>query len=546
MRSMTCRSGAVLVSLALAALTLLSVGPVRAALPDCSGVAPVDTGEIEGLTLIRAPEDARPLLLVQAPGDRDRFFVVDQNGRIFVWKRGASPTELGVFLDLRGRVSTAANEMGLLGFAFDPEYQTTGEFYVSYTAVDPFIRSYVSRFRVSENPDVADEASEERIISIRQPDLNHNGGQVYFGPDGFLYLGLGDGGSGGDPWGECGNGQNTATLPGSILRLDVRGIDPDAVAPSCNDGVANYQVPSSNPLVGELGSCGEIWAWGIRNVWRSTFDDATGDFYAADVGQACWEEINYVRAAELGGNNYGWRQMEGQHCFDSPLSENCDPEPLSCGDSPECFDPELVLPIFEYSNAEPACSITGGYVYRGCRMPRLSGHYFYADYCAMWVRSFRVDAGVPVDERDWSDQIFPGGPPELFALTSFGRDLDGELWVVTRYGDIIKLVPPFRAIEVSGGGASRPFTLGSSGWSWEDVGDLYLRNIETYKVYRGVPNGTFECIWSGKETSFPGDPLDPEPGGLFAYIVTALDFEGEETSAGGPPGARTLDPSPCP
>ena len=203
-------------------------------------------------------------------------------------------------------------------------------------------------------------------------------------------------------------------------------------------------------------------------------------------------------------------------------------------------------PILEYPHANGDCSVTGGYVYRGCRMPDLSGQYFYGDYCSMWVRSFRVENGAAVDQRDWSDAVFPDGPLDNFSLTSFGQDLDGELWVVTRYGEIIKLVPPFRAVEVSGAGAGQPFTLGRSGWSWEDVAHLYLRDIETYKVYRGVPNGTFECIWSGKETLFAGDPLDPEPGGLFAYLVTALDFEGAETSTGGPAGARTLDPAPCP
>lgn len=513
-------------------------------LPECDGIAEVQTESLETV-LLTVLEGARPLFVTSPPGDRERLFIVDQNGRIFLWKRSAAGEPATVFLDIRSRVSLASNEMGLLGLAFPPDFDATGHFYVNYTTVLPPLSSIVSRFSVSTaNPDLADASSEARVFRVTQPDTNHNCGQLFFGPDRFLYSCFGDGGSAGDPWGQCGNGQNEDVLLGKLLRLDVLGIDPASRDPQCSSGESNYRVPSDNPFVDVSGVCPEILITGVRNPWRSAIDPATGDMYVADVGQVCWEEINFLPSSQIAGSNLGWRQMEGAHCYVNG-SGSCDPAGVSCGDEPACFDASLTLPIFEYTHSE-GCSITGGYVYRGCRLPKLRGAYFYGDYCSGWVESIRVQNGEIVERRDWTDEIFEDGLLPLNSLTSFGLDDRGELHIVVRTGEILKIVPAFAAIEVSGPGAAQPFRITRDSFSWEDVRASELRDIENYRVYRGLPGGTFECIWQGKETTFPGDPAVPEPGGLQAYLVTAVDTRGIETSAGGPPSGRTLSPLPCP
>jgi glucose/arabinose dehydrogenase len=548
MKSLPCPSRALLTVSILTLGGLLAVLPSARAQDICEGISPVQHSELETVAIADSVP-GEPLLAISPPQERDRLFIVDQNGRILIHERGADPTQFDTFLDITSKVTSIGNEQGLLGLVFDPEYETTGEFYINYTENGTPGRSVVARYRVSESdPNAADPTSEERLIVLPQPESNHNAGQLLFGPDGFLYVVFGDGGGGGDLHGECGNAQNTGVLLGKLLRLDVRGLDPMAGDPDCGDGDVDYGIPSDNPLVdGPGGDCDEIWAWGVRNPWRNAFDRETGDFYLADVGQECWEEINYRPAVDLGGENYGWRQMEGEHCFDPINQSNCDPPPVDCGSSPDCFDPSLVLPILEYSHAD-GCSVTGGYVYRGCLMPDLSGRYFYGEYCSGWVRSFRVVGGEPTDQVDHTDDLFDNPDALRFDLTSFGTDAEGELYVVDQSGTIFKVVPAFEDLQVSGPGAGQPLQLGDDGWRWEDLQYSVGYPVDSYRVYRGLPGDPFDCIHETTSTSWAGDPQDPAPSEQFAYLVTGL-YEGRETSPGEPsPGIapRELSAAPCP
>jgi glucose/arabinose dehydrogenase len=340
-----------------------------------------------------------PLYLTAPPGDLSRLFIVEQTGAIRIVKDGALlPTP---FLDLSTQV-VAGGEQGLLGLAFDPEYATNGRFVVHYTDLAGDTR--VSSYQVSTDPDLADPGSEQVIYTADQPYSNHNGGQVVFGPDGNLYLGLGDGGSGNDPEGR---GQNLAEPLGSILRMDLRTGTP-------------FGIPPDNPFVAQADALPEIWSYGLRNPWRFSFDRGTGDLYIADVGQNRTEEVDVAPATAGSGRgaNYGWSIMEGSQC----LSGN------------ECDRTGLVLPVFEYDHNQ-GCSITGGYVYRGQAIPDLQGVYFYGDYCQGWVRSFRYVGGAAIEVTDWPT-LRPGGQ-----LTSFGEDAAGELYVIGANGGVHKVVP---------------------------------------------------------------------------------------------------------
>jgi hypothetical protein len=344
---------------------------------------------------------AFPLFLTAPPGDLTRLFVVEKGGRIRIVAPSGGVT--GTFLDLSGRVSTGG-EQGLLGLAFHPDYAQNGRFVVNYT--NPQGDTHVSVFRVSAtNPDVADAASEQVILEVAQPFSNHNGGMVAFGPDGLLYIGLGDGGSGGDPQG---NGQSRNTLLGKILRLAV-------------SGTGQATIPSTNPFVGQQGARGEIWSYGLRNPWRFSFDRQTGDLYIGDVGQSAREEINAsTSATQFGrGLNFGWNIMEGTACFQP--SSNCN----SAG---------LTLPVLDYTHAE-GCSVTGGYVYRGDAVAALRGHYFYGDFCGGWVRSFRLSGTQAAEQTEWTS-LRPGG-----SISSFGEDARGELYVLVSSGRVFRVEP---------------------------------------------------------------------------------------------------------
>jgi glucose/arabinose dehydrogenase len=340
-----------------------------------------------------------PLYLTSPPGDLNRLFIVEQTGAIRLIKAGVLlPTP---FLDLSGRIS-AGGEQGLLGLAFYPDYATSGRFVVHYT--DPAGDTHLSIFQVSSDPDVADAASEQVILTADQPYPNHNGGQILFGPDGFLYLGLGDGGSANDPEGRA---QDLGDLLGSILRVDVQ-------------SGTSYTVPADNPFAGQAGISPEVWSYGLRNPWRFSFDRATDDLYIGDVGQNAYEEVDIAPGASGSGKgaNFGWNIMEGRHCLTDP----------------QCDQAGLTLPDFEYGH-DQGCSIAGGYVYRGPAIPALQGLYFYGDFCQGWVRSLRYAAGAAIEVTDWPS-LRPGG-----SVLSFGEDAAGELYVLSSSGSVFKFVP---------------------------------------------------------------------------------------------------------
>jgi len=327
-----------------------------------------------------------PIFMTQ-PLDDGRIFVVEQAGRIRLVKNGV--LQATPFLDITSKV-LSGGERGLLSVAFHPQYAVNHFFYVYFTTqTNGDIR--IERYTTTANADVADAASSKLIITIpHSSQSNHNGGLLAFGPtDQMLYAGVGDGGGGGDP---LGSGQNFNTLLGSLLRLDVDHGDP-------------YAVPANNPFVGQTNRRGEIWAKGLRNPWRYAFDGPTGLLYIADVGQDAHEEVN-VAPVTSGGLNYGWNITEG----------------LSCYNAATCNRTGLTNPVIDYPHVSGACSITGGYVYRGTAINGLQGHYLYADYCAGFIRSFRYSNGAAVDEKDW-------GITAQF-LTSFGQDFHGELYVL--------------------------------------------------------------------------------------------------------------------
>jgi hypothetical protein len=358
---------------------------------------------------------AAPVHITAAPLDPSRLFVVEQPGRIRVIKYGTLlPTP---FLAIEGKVSTGS-EQGLLSVAFHPDYESNGFFFVNYT--DTGGDTVVARYQVSGNPDVADAGSETILLTVDQPFSNHNGGLNMFGPDGYLYVGMGDGGAGSDVLEAA---QDDGTVLGKMLRLDVDVAVPPYWAP-----------PPDNPDPNEPAPLGLIWAKGLRNPWRYSFDRATGEMYIADVGQNVLEEIN-IQPPATGGENYGWDVFEGRTCFEpEPLCSAC-PNPICPG------SPTFNVPVLEYSHAQ-GCSITGGFVYRGCRLPDLHGTYFYSDFCSAFIRSFAGTSGGDAQSlADHTAALDPPGSPTIDAVTSFGEDARGELYIADQGGEIFKIVP---------------------------------------------------------------------------------------------------------
>jgi glucose/arabinose dehydrogenase len=321
------------------------------------------------------------------------LYVAEKAGRI-VRIRPEGRVDPVAVLDLSGQVSLGS-EQGLLGLVFSPDGR---QLFVNYTDTngDTHVTAYQMR------GDRADPATRRDVLVVDQPYVNHNGGNLVFGPDGYLYIGLGDGGSGGDPHG---NGQSLSTLLGKMLRIDPR-----------VSGDQPYAIPPDNPFLDRPQARPEIWAYGLRNPWRYSFDRLTGDLWIGDVGQSAWEEVDVQPAGSDGGENYGWNLMEGDH-------------PYEGGDPPD----GAVRPIFEYSQEEGGCTVTGGYVYRGSAIPELSGAYVFGDYCIGRLEAIRVEGGRVTEHRVLG--------PVVEGLSSFGEDARGELYTMSLGGMVSRIVP---------------------------------------------------------------------------------------------------------
>jgi glucose/arabinose dehydrogenase len=366
---------------------------------------------------------AQPTAIAHA-GD-SRLFLTLQRGQIVVWSGGR--IDPAPFLDIEPLVG-CCGERGLLGLAFHPRYSENGFFFVDYTNREG--NTVIARYRVSAaDPNAADPATAVTLLVISQPFPNHNGGQLAFGPDGYLYVGMGDGGSANDPM--C-NAQRDESLLGKMLRLDV---DSSVGTPPF------YGIPPDNPFAAPGGVRDEVWAEGLRNPWRFSFDRETGDLYIADVGQGSREEIDFQPAGSRGGENYGWKMMEGTACGSGGTS-GCP------SGTPGCNATGLTLPILEYTHSGGDCSVTGGYIYRGRLFPRLSGIYFYGDYCTgkIW--------GATRAPSVWSTRLFSARASNV---TTFGEDVEGELYVATEGGlfariiDASPVAPTLASIEPASG-----------------------------------------------------------------------------------------------
>ncbi len=373
------------------ALPMLLMGTqVSCAGDNIDAPPPLVDDSLPDIALMRVFETeqfSRPLAFIA--GSANAVYVVEQPGRIQRLLDGQPAT---LFADIRGRVNSGPNEAGLLSMAFDPDFTTNGRVYLSYTRDN--LQSVISRF-VSRNGGLTlDTDSEQVLLTLDQPKSNHNGGQIAFGPDGYLYIGFGDGGGTDD---SDGNSQNKNNLLGAMLRIDV-------------SGDSGYTIPAGNPFALGNGRA-EIYAWGLRNPWRWSFDRQSGDLWLADVGQNKWEEINRIQA----GGNYGWNIREGAHCYNAA----------------QCDHRGLIDPVAEYPNGSD-CSVTGGYVYRGKAIEDLDGVYLYGDYCSGKIWGLFPDGGGGFDSRLLLDSSL--------RISSFGEGSDGELYVVHHWGGIYRIV----------------------------------------------------------------------------------------------------------
>jgi glucose/arabinose dehydrogenase len=416
-----------------AALVVAAVGTVL------GGVC-VQTVHAQSIKSVRIASGlARPIYLTHAPGDPSRMFVIEKQGRVRVIKDGTLlPTP---FIDIDPLVTggTSSNsEQGLLGLAFHPDYQTNGKFYLSYTAVAGSGDTVVAEYTVSANPDVANTA-QTTVITYDQPQANHNGGWIGFGPDGFMYVASGDGGNANDQGtGHTepgGNAQDINKLLGKLLRIDVNGDD------FPGDANKNYRIPAGNPYVGVAGA-DENFHIGLRNPWRVSFDRLTGDMWIGDVGQNAWEEIDFLAAGTPGGVNFGWRCFEGNATF------NFDSV---------CTGKTFTPPIWVYDHSGK-CSVTGGYVYRGCAIPELSGTYFFAEFCSnqIWSLQYTPSSGV-VGFTERTAELAPGGGLSIGTITSFGEDYFGEIYICDQgsgaaNGEIYKILPVTAGLDTDGDG----------------------------------------------------------------------------------------------
>ena len=368
----------------------------------------------------------KPVFITSYPNNAKLLYIVEQAGLIKIINDGKKLSR--PFFDINKRVvnpNRPGDERGLLGFAFHPNHTNNGKFYINYMDNDG--NTIVSEF--STNSELrANHKSERIILKLKQPYGNHNGGDIQFGPDGYLYISIGDGGKAGDP---LNAGQDLSSLFGKIIRIDIE--------------QKPYGIPKSNPFFGQKDKREEIWAWGLRNVWRFSFDKQTGDKYLADVGQNKWEEVNFEPASSKGGLNYGWRIMEANHCYDP--KENCPTE-------------GLIKPIIEYPNDanHPAfafriieelsfsetdvegCSVTGGYVYRGQKIKSMEGQYIFGDYCSGNIWTLKVVNGKAINFKNRTEEINIGGGEFTTYISSFGQDSDGEIYIIDYNGGIYKLI----------------------------------------------------------------------------------------------------------
>jgi glucose/arabinose dehydrogenase len=459
---------------------------------------------------------AQPTSIAHA-GDA-RLFVTLQRGQIVIVEEGRLlPTS---FLDIVSLVS-CCGERGLLGLAFHPGYAENGFFFVDYTntAGD----TVIARYRVSaSDPNAADPASGVTLLTVDQPFANHNGGQLAFGPDGYLYIGMGDGGSANDPM--C-NAQRDETLLGKILRIDV-----DANV----DSAPFYGIPPDNPFAAPGGPREEIWAKGLRNPWRFSFDRLTGDLYIGDVGQGAREEIDFQPAGASGGENYGWKVMEGTACGGGG-SAGC---PAGV---PTCNASALVLPIAEYPHSGGDCSVTGGYVYRSNRYPRLRGIYFYADYCSgkIWTAN-RGESG-------WTSQLLPGRLP---GITTFGEDASGELFVATEAGvlgrirDSSPLILSIESLDSLAGSArgGEPVVITGSGFLSDTA--VSFGGVAAPEVAVLDSNGTRLLVVTPPHAAGPADVVVTNPDGRSATLPGGYTFAAPVRAESPPRTPRTIMPRP--
>ena len=356
----------------------------------------------------------RPVGAASSSALPNHLFVIEKRGVIRVINLTNNTLLVTPLLDINSIVInplSGSDERGLLGLAFHPNYASNRHFYVNY--INNAGGTVIARYTANEDLLTADATTAVTLKTATQPQANHNGGCLRFGPDGKLYASLGDGGGQGDAHGTIGNGQALDTLLGKILRLNV--------------DISSPYVPADNPFVGVEGVLGEIWAYGLRNPWQFSFDRLTGDLYIADVGQDLWEEVNFASASSLGGENYGWRCMEGLHCFNSPSGPNC-----------TCEGSNLSNPVIEYGRTE-GISVTGGFVYRGARLVGEYGNYFFGDFSSGRVWTTRVTPGNPPTATDKAQRL------QFVGLTAFGEDAHGELYLIngtgTTTGVVRKIIP---------------------------------------------------------------------------------------------------------
>jgi glucose/arabinose dehydrogenase len=429
----------------------------------------------------------QPLAIEHAGDGTGDLYIVEQAGRILMVSNGSVQPQ--AFLDIRDRVGCCM-ERGLLGLAFHPDFANNGEYFVNYTNNN--FDTVIARFTANGNG-TTDADTEEILLTIDQPFSNHNGGQLAFGPDGFLYIGTGDGGSGGDPQN---NAQNPQSLLGKMLRIDVDGGNP-------------YAIPEDNPFALTDFELDEIWATGLRNPFRFSFDAVTGDLYIADVGQDLVEEVHVHRANTPAGENFGWRLMEGSRCFNPDT---------------DCNDGSLTLPAFEYLHSQGRCSITGGYVYRGSAVPALSGAYIYGDFCSGEI--FRADFAGDA----WTQEVIL---ETGFSISSFGQDEDAELYVADLGGTVYKLEQPITISPGSGSylttqAVDLSFILRKTG--------VTITGLEVQLNGINISTPVGNCLREGQladgglSLRCPGIPLRLLPEGVHTLAVIADLSDGESVS----------------